>query len=562
MAFRIKILPQNLEINAQKGELLIEVLHHLGIFLEAECGGQGTCGKCAVQIVEGHCEGQGSELLTEQQISDGFVLSCQVEIDDNLLVMVPESAPNVQELVDTVSPESDIDIPLEIKPHSPLKKLEVGNTKTRHYGIACDVGTTTVALNLVDLNSAKTIANRSSYNDQIRCGADIISRIIYSQKQGHLDELNHLIVGTVNRLLDSLLSTTNLSREDITGAVFSGNATMTYLLLGFDPKNIRLEPYVPELKSLPLLTARNLGIHIHPEAVVYFTPAVGSYVGGDITSGVLCTRLKGKKHGVELFIDVGTNGELVMIGEDWMIGCACSAGPAFEGVGIDCGMRASLGAIDGVTIDTAMGEIRYQAVGGGKPRGICGSGIIELVAGMFENGVIDRNGKFTDIAFTDRIRWKENRSYLLIVPANQTATGNEIFISEKDIANVMRAKAAIYSACALLLKNVGLAVDDIVKFYVAGGFGSHLNFQHAIRIGMFPDIDIGRFEYLGNTSLMGARLALLSEEYRRELAHIAKSMTYVDLSSEPNYMDMYTAALFLPHTDINLFPTVKKNLHT
>jgi uncharacterized 2Fe-2S/4Fe-4S cluster protein (DUF4445 family) len=560
LAFRIKILPQNLEINAQKGELLIEVLHRLGIFLEAECGGQGTCGKCVVQIVEGFCEGQGSELLTEQQVSEGFVLSCQVEVNDNLVVIAHESVPHIHETVDSASSKFEIDIPQEIEIQPLSKKLERKDRKTKHYGIACDVGTTTVALNLVDLITGKILTSRSSYNNQIRCGADIISRIIYSQKPGHLEELNRLIIGTINQLLNSVLSTIGISREDITSAAFSGNATMTHLLLGIDPKNIRLEPYVPTVQTVPLHSAKEIGIHIHPEAVVYFTPAVGSYVGGDITSGILCTKLKGKSPGIELFIDVGTNGELVVMGDDWMIGCACSAGPAFEGVGIDCGMRASIGAIDSVDINITNQEIKNSVIGNVKPLGICGSGIIELVAGLFEKGMIDRNGKFTDVAFKDRIRCEDNRCYFILVSANQTATGNDIFISEKDIANVMRAKAAIYSACSLLLKNVGLKVNDIEKIYVAGGFGSHLNFRHAITIGMLPDIDLDKFEYLGNTSLIGAQLALLSEEFREQLAQIAKSITYVDLSSEPNYMDMYTAALFLPHTDIELFPTVKKTL--
>ena len=559
MAFNIKILPQNLETKALKGEPLIEALRRVGIFLEAECGGQGTCGKCAVQIVEGHCEWQGSELLSEQLMKEGFVLSCQAEVCEDLVVMVPESISKVPETVDASSTISEIDVPLKFDIHPISKKLEVGNHKAIQYGIACDVGTTTVALNLVDLNSGKTLANRTAYNDQIRCGADIISRIIYAQKPGHLEELNHLVIGTVNRLLDSALSASDISREKVTGAVFSGNATMTHLLLGIDPKNIRLEPYVPAVKSVPLHSAGELGIHIHPEAVVYFTPAVGSYVGGDITSGVLCTRLKGKRHGVELFIDVGTNGELVVMGEDWMIGCACSAGPAFEGVGIDCGMRASVGAIEGISINTTSGDITYKVIGGEKPRGICGSGIIELVAELFKHRVLDRNGKFTDTVFQDHIRRKENLTDFLIANASHTSTGKDIYLSEKDIANVMRAKAAIYSACALLLKNVGLVVNDIVKFYVAGGFGSHLNFKHAITIGMFPDIDLGKFDYLGNTSLMGAQLALLSEKYREELSEIAKGVTYIDLSSEPHYMDMYTAALFLPHTDIDLFPAVKKS---
>jgi uncharacterized 2Fe-2S/4Fe-4S cluster protein (DUF4445 family) len=311
------------------------------------------------------------------------------------------------------------------------------------------------------------------------------------------------------------------------------------------------------VKTPPLLAAGDLDIHIHPEAPVFFAPAVGSYVGGDITAGMLCIRRGEKSNGLELFIDIGTNGELVISGDRWTIGCACSAGPAFEGSGIGCGMRASKGAVETVDVDPQSGDITYRVTGGGLPRGICGSGLIDLVAGLFTSGVIGRDGKFNEGSAVDRIRRKGRLLTFVLEEADRTAAEEQIDISEHDIANIMRAKAAIFSACSLLLKNVGLSFADIDKVYIAGGFGRGLNIEKAITIGLFPDIEPARFAYLGNTSLLGAHLALLSADHRRALGEIAGSMTYVDLSSEPSYMDEYTAALFLPHTDATLFPSVK-----
>jgi uncharacterized 2Fe-2S/4Fe-4S cluster protein (DUF4445 family) len=624
LPFKVKITPQNVYTTADNGEVLSEVLQRAGISLEAECGGQGTCGTCLMQVTEGNCEWPGSELLSAEMVRDGYVLSCRAEIRGDITVNIPETFPTlysddysrysmpepdiavqaemsppaekvVLEIEDISREESSSDLDrlisaiskrqelncslstlrslpenlrkengtvtatvIDMKKGSKIIKLEPGNTSDRHVGFACDIGTTTVALRLVELNTGKIIDTLSTYNDQIKCGADIISRIIYAGKKKRLRELNRLVLNTVNRLLDKILTLHKIQPDDITCAVFSGNTTMTHLFLGINPKYIREEPYVPAVKNVPVFNAAELRINIHPSAVVIFTPAVGSYVGGDITSGVLSAKLNKKHSGLELFIDIGTNGELVIMGEDWMIGCACSAGPAFEGVGIKCGMRASNGAIEFLDIKGDGTEVAYKVIGDEKPRGICGSGLIELTANLFSKGVIDRNGKFNTGTLNKRIRKKNNQYMFIIADVDETATGNEIYISEHDIANIIRAKAAIFSACSLLLKNVGLSFSDIEKVYVAGGFGCYLNIEKAITIGLFPDIALERFEYLGNTSLLGAYLALLSADYRNSLDEIAKSMTYIDLSSEANYMNEYTGALFLPHTDDSLFPSIKR----
>lgn len=623
----IKILPHGIRITVQQGKTLSEALHQAGIPLEAACGGQGTCGRCAVEILEGRCEWPGSDRPRAAPVQDGCVLSCQATVIEDVVIRVPETteisrgdvtlrplpeaemaiqadltplsgkrvieiaemsrekgSSDFERLASQISEGEELPCSLSVLRSLPrvlrhngarvtatvaegqggkrMIKLEPGIKLDRHYGVACDIGTTTVSLKVVDLNTGRVIDAVSAYNDQIECGADVISRIIYAQKKGRLQELTRRVMGTVNGLLGAVLPMHGISPDEVTSAAFSGNTTMVHLLLGIDPKYIREDPYVPAVKSPPLFAAEDLGVHIHPQAPVFFSPAVGSYVGGDITAGVLCTRLKRKSDGVELFIDIGTNGELVISGENWTIGCACSAGPAFEGTGIKCGMRASKGAIETVDFKKESSDIVYRVAGGGRPRGICGSGLIELVAGLFASGAIGRDGKFNEGRKNDRIRRKEDHLAFIVAEARQTATEEEIYIGEGDIVNIMRAKAAIFSACSLLLKNVGLSFSDIEKVYIAGGFGNYLNIEKAITIGLFPDIDPSRFEYLGNTSLLGAYLALLSCDHRNKLKKIATSMTYVDLSSEPDYMNEFTGALFLPHTDETLFPTVKRETKT
>jgi uncharacterized 2Fe-2S/4Fe-4S cluster protein (DUF4445 family) len=623
---KVKIVPQNLEVGVQPGEILLDVLRRAGASIEAECGTQGTCGRCMVQILSGQCQWPGPPVLAAEKIQQGFVLSCQARVTENLLVRIPEMAPDAPPpnstpclvpdlklaLRSELSPLTE-KVVLDVPPVSPggngsdlerlrgclaqegemhfglsvlrtlpqalrqnqgqitvtkvkeerrpsLVKLEPGSQVARHFGVACDIGTTTVALQLVDLARGRVIDTVADYNGQIECGADVISRILYAQKDGRLEDLRLRIVNTINGLLDVVLRRHGLAPDEVTGAVFAGNTTMTHLVLGINPQYLREDPYVPALKTVPLLSAGALDIHLWPEAPILFAPCVGSYVGGDITAGVLCAQLQQNRGGITLFIDIGTNGELVLSGDDWMISCACSAGPAFEGVGISCGMRAAPGAIEAVEVPPAGADIACRVIGGQAPQGICGSGLIELVAGLFIHGVIGRDGRFNEAQAHHRVRLNDNPRTFVVVEAAHSATGQAICLSERDIANLMRAKAAIYSAGTLFLKKLGLAFGDIDRVYVAGGFGCHLDVQKAIALGLFPDIDPSRFSYLGNTSLQGACLALLSREHRRHLAEVAQKMTYIDLSNEREYLDEYAGALFLPHTHAALFPNVMKRL--
>ncbi|MBN1998853.1 DUF4445 domain-containing protein [candidate division KSB1 bacterium] len=603
MSPKIKIMSTQQTINVHPGENLCQALKSAGYPVDAQCGGQGTCGRCAVKIVEGNVTTTGKGLLSTRKQKEGFVLSCLAGVYADIVVDVQDAVSKNtfgQEDVPfnySINPEpitekvclqvkdatgghgqSDIerlgitavDIPLgelcklpdTIRAEngivtltritgdnsSSIIKIESGETLHSHFGLACDIGTTTIAVRLVNLRSGLVVDTRSAYNRQIQNGADVITRIIYSQKDGHLSQLQRQAIDSVNDLIAALLNDHDISSQDITAVIFAGNTTMTHLILGINPKYIREEPYLPVVKNLPRFRAREMGLHVYPEAAVLFSPCVGSYVGGDITAGMLCTRKNSDADEIQLFIDIGTNGELVISGPDWNIGCACSAGPAFEGVGIRNGMRAAEGAI--CTVKMSGGDLNYSVLGAKQPCGICGSGLIELVAELFLNGIIGRDGKFNR---HPRIVSVDNIPGFVVAQSDETPNNELIVLTEQDIANILRAKAAIFSAIRLLLNNLGLTFENIDRIYIAGGFGCSLNIKKAISIGLFPDLDANKFSYLGNTSLNGATLALMSQVYYKQLNEIAKSLTYIDLSSQPGYMDEYMGALFLPHTDENLF---------
>ncbi|NIO29804.1 MAG: DUF4445 domain-containing protein [Candidatus Latescibacteria bacterium] len=424
-------------------------------------------------------------------------------------------------------------------------------------GLACDIGTSTVALHLVDLSTGKFLGTASSYNQQMKCGEDIISRINYSQKPGRLEELHDLIIGTINLLIKKASESAGVPPADIYYAAISGNTTMIHLFLNLNPNYIREEPYVPTINQPPVVRSQDLGLDLNPEARVSCTPAVGSYVGGDITSGLLCTPILLDTEKVFLFLDAGTNGELVVGNKEWLMTCACSAGPAFEGSGIKCGMPASEGAIETIKIDDK-GRFGYEVINNAKPKGLCGSGLVDLLAELFVHGFVDRNGKFIERTARNKIVQTENGEGLLIVEGPKSFWGNDIVITEKDIANLIRTKGAIYSACSMLLKSAGLKFHEIDSVYIAGGFGQHLDIENSVRIGLLPDIERAKFSYLGNSSLLGAYLMLLTDKNHSIVNKIADQTTYIELNTEPRYMNEFTGALFLPHTEMDLFPSVKK----
>jgi uncharacterized 2Fe-2S/4Fe-4S cluster protein (DUF4445 family) len=438
--------------------------------------------------------------------------------------------------------------------------IEPGDTTLRHYAVAVDVGTTTIAVQLINLAVAEIVAARSDYNDQIPCGLDVISRINYARSPERLEELRGRVLGTINRLIHQVAKSHGVAPHEISNAAVSGNTVMTHLLLGLNPEYLRLAPYTPTVLRVPYLRNSEIGIAINPQAWIHFSPCVGSYVGGDITAGVLCTDLATATEDINLFIDIGTNGEIVVGNHSFLLTCACSAGPAFEGGGIECGMRASAGAIERVWIEPATGAARYLTVGNAPPRGICGSGMIDLVAGLLLTGWIDAAGKFERLRPCPAISVQGRRASYTLAPAKESADAKAIVITETDLENIIRTKASIYSACALMLKQVGLSFAGLRTIYIAGGFGRFLNLENATIIGLIPDLPRERFRYLGNSSLMGSYMVVVSQEFRQRQLELAQRMTYIELNTDPAYLEQYTGALFLPHTDPSQFPSVVTRL--
>ncbi len=478
-----------------------------------------------------------------------------------------------------------LDVGTWASPDGPPRLIDLrpGDRTGSSWGLAVDIGTTSNVVYLVDLLTGQVVDTAAEYNAQISCGEDIISRIIYATKQeGGLDHLQRLVVQTINGRIDELAVRNGIEPTEMDKMTVAGNPTMIHLFLGLWPESIRLEPYVLTINHTLPVKARELGLHINPEATVDCLPGVGAYVGADTTAGVL-SSLMYQTEQLTLFIDVGTNGEIVLGNFDWLLSCACSAGPAFEGAGVHSGMRATIGAIEEVWINNKTYEPTIRVIGDVPPRGICGSGMISLLAEMFITGVIDKGGKINQSLDTPRVRIGEHGPEYVVawacpephrradappMPALSRVEGlggkeggcEDVLITEVDIANLIRAKAAFYAGFSVLTRSVGLQLAEVEQVLIGGAFGKYINVEKAIQIGLLPDMPWDRFKFLGNTSALGAYTALLCPDMRQEVVDIASKMTYLELSADNTFMDEFTKALFLPHTDLASFPSVVRLL--
>lgn len=606
-------------LSIEKNEDLLKALKRQGVYLAASCGGKGTCGKCKVKVIEGSFDIVSAGKLDKKDREKGYVLACQTMPKGDLLIEIPEESrlvvgdkiavsrsrdlfelfqsfnvpisPMVKQLCLDIPPPtihdniSDLErlkrsleekglktmrfshrfvsglsrilrksnwrVLLGYTDEGEVLYIEDSETFRGRYGLAIDIGTTTVVIYLVDLVDGRLLDVGSTYNSQIRYGDDVITRIIYATERGGLDELREAIVSDINDLISPILERQGINRNDIESVIIAGNTTMSHIFWALDPAYIREEPYIPTVNFFPLWKAGTARININPQATVYTVPCVASYVGGDIVAGVLASRMH-KNPEIALFMDIGTNGEIAIGNNEWLMTAACSAGPCFEGSGIKNGMRATEGAIESLSINRVTLEPEITVIGNSRPLGICGSGMIDAISEMFLTGIIDQKGKLVE-SKSRRVRIGEEGKEFLIYEGKD----KEIVLTEVDIENILRAKAAIYAGVTLLLKEAGFELDVIEKVYIAGGFGNYLNVDKAIILGMLPDLPKERFVFLGNTSITGAYLCLLSDKLRREAEEIASKMTYIELSVSRGFMDEYVSALFLPHTDMNLFPSVK-----
>ena len=624
--------PVSVECN--KGDNLLEIARRANVAIDAPCGGNGSCGKCRVQLVEGELESMQSRHISGEEYAAGWRLSCCSKVVGDATVMVPDIASAYQSRMKTADLSSPQEIVIFENCQNQLKasgihfkncyrsavltmseptlddtmpdnerltwaieealgvervelpfavmvklahtlrennwnvcvkgELKDGTfrcmeitapTDTAVVGCAIDIGTTTVTMVLVDLESGKILAKGSSGNGQIRYGADVINRIIEQGKPGGRKKLQDAIIKeTLTPIIANLCASAKISARSILRLSVGANTTMNHLFVGVDAEPVRMEPYVPSFFAWEGLLAGDVKLPANPLAPVLIAPNIGSYVGGDITAGTLAAGLWDQDE-MSLFIDLGTNGEIVFGNRDFMMSCACSAGPAFEGGDISCGMRATDGAVEACTLDKYTMEPTLRIVGdpGQKPVGICGSGIIDIISELFRCGIINAKGLF--VREGDRVkRDAHGMGRYVLAWERESDTGREVSINEVDIDNFIRAKGAIFSAIATLLASVDMTPEMIDKVYVAGGIGSGINMKNAVNIGMFPDVELEKFHYIGNSSLAGAYAMVMSDEANQKLAEVATNMTYLELSTHPGYMDSFVAACFLPHTDASLFP--------
>jgi uncharacterized 2Fe-2S/4Fe-4S cluster protein (DUF4445 family) len=624
---QVTLLPAGKTVEVPTGALLIEAIQLAGLTFTQPCGGQGRCGRCAVDVVGTGIRRRSTIRLTAEDLAAGRALACQSVVEGDVQIIIPEQEaierrlvtdksarkielpfaydpatmqtvrtfqlalqpPSLQDSTDDLSRLENglnalgynkVDVPLAVlrrlgsvlresewepwvaveaggglATEGSARVIEVSSEPIRPIGLALDIGTTTVTCYLVDLDDGQVLSSAAEYNGQIQCGEDVISRIIYASKGDGLAELRRLVYETVGVLLERMRKRTGISPEQILKATVAGNTTMAHLFLGLPPESIRLTPYVPAANHPAAVAAGELGLPFHPNASVDYLPGVASYVGADITAGVLASSLA-EAEALTLFIDVGTNGEMVLGTREWMVTCACSAGPAFEGAGVVDGMRATEGAIEEVWVSSETLEPTYRVIGGGAPKGLCGSGLISLLAELFVTGVIDRGGSVKIDLDTPRARLGDHGPEYVVAWADETETGRDIALTKVDIDNLMRAKAAIFAGFSILADSVGVDLATVERVLIGGAFGKYINVEKAIQIGLLPDLPWDRFAFLGNTSVQGAYMGLLSREARDQLSQIAERMTYLELSADNTFYDGFTAALFLPHTEIARFPSV------
>ena len=417
-------------------------------------------------------------------------------------------------------------------------------------GLAIDLGTTTVVAELIDISTGNVLASHMAYNAQRQYGVDVTSRMMHAEKPGGLAGLRQAILATLDELIAALCAQTGYEAQAIDAIVVAGNTIMMHLLLGFDPSSIRRDPYVPATTVFPILAAVEVGLNVHPSALLYLFPAASGYVGGDVTAGLLATGIPDRDE-LTILVDIGTNGETVLGNRDFLLACSGSAGSAFEGCGLEWGMAAQPGAIDHVWIENS--HLMYRTVAGEPPRGICGSGLIEALGAFLQADVINRNGKVNLTApYTRR---GEIHPEVLLAPAAETFVGRDISLRQADLENLIRDKAALYAGSRILLANAEMSFEDVSEILIAGNFGRSLAIEQAVRIGLLPDIPHERIRFIGNSSLAGARAALISRQAWQHAGEIASSITCLELTAEPRYFEEYTAALFLPHTDLSQFPS-------
>ena len=615
----VKFQPLGRAVGVARGSRLMEAALEAGAVLDLPCGGEGVCGKCRVRVHQGSAEPLPSDrtVFSRDELAQGFRLACQTIVDGPMTVEVPETSllapfqqilariegttgPVVEPVVRHVycempPPDRDGDLsdlsrleaaigpveaPLDLLQELPrklrrsdfrgtavleqadatafgLRLLDFlpGDQPATGYGVAMDVGTTTLVAMLLDLGTGEELAIASRVNPQTAFGDDVLSRILHAGRGAPaLEELRRAVIGAADEMIGELADRAGVARERIYLLSFSGNTTMQQLLAGIDPRSLGEIPFVPAISGPILTPASSLGLRIHPRGRAYVFPVIGGFVGGDTVSGILATGL-GQMAGPTLLVDIGTNGEIVLAAEGKLTAASTAAGPAFEGARISQGMRGSTGAIERVHFD---GVLRTQVIGGVRPAGLCGSGLIDLAAELLQHGVLGPEGRMASADdppdglpadLRRRLVSAQGKPAFLLADAAETATGKPILLTQQDVRELQLASGAIRAGVEILLRRGGLATTDLDAVLIAGGFGNYVRRSSAQRIGLLPPaIPRERIRYQGNTSLAGARLVALSHQARREAEALARRTQHVDLSRDPDFAWAFADAMLFPDT--------------
>ena len=535
MAHQVTFSPSGRSTLVPDGATILQAAELAAEPIGAECGGRGACGRCLVRILRGDVP---EYRILQREAGFPHVLACLTPVHGPLTVLPLGEA----QLPKLISRDRNTGLaPLEAWAPWPLKLDPIVESHGQgDLGVAVDIGTTTLRLLLIRLSDGLITGEAGAYNPQIPRGADVISRIVAAER-GFLGELAASVRGAIGSMIAEAAAAGR-----IRGYVVAGNVTMIHLLLAADPSGIRRVPSEPRALAFPPVDAAELGWPGGDGAPVYTVPAAGGWVGGDIVAGAVRAGFSRSPEGMSLYVDLGTNGEIVLGGADFALACACSAGPAFEGGGIRCGMRADRGAVDGASVNAETGAVQLSVIGGGRVRGVCGSGLIALTDALFRAGWIDRGGQFTDRVPTgQRVEGKWGTALAL-------SEDGKVALWERDLASLIRAKAAVFAGIRSLLGALGPGPHTIDRAIVSGNFGRFLNLPAALGIGLLPSLPLGRYGYVDNGSLEGAALGLLSREFFAEIAGYLSRVTYVDLADVPSYMDEFVGASFLPHTSPEL----------
>lgn len=597
------------------GVSLLEATSQAQLTINSLCGGDGICGRCKMIVRQGQVSGEVSAKLTRDEIQKGYVLACMTFVQSDLLIEIPEetwakekvaadedaerfrefdhvllykkeyvpaplvtkvyfelekpslvsNASDRQRLNDAIRRklkygplqmglkiiktfsdvlrENDYRITATVglrKDIAEVMNVEGGNTEDKNYMVVVDMGTTTMVAHLVNANTTETIDARACFNSQSIYGREVTTRMMAAEKKG-VEELQRLLVGDINQMIISLADQNQVNLRDITAVVCAGNTVMGHFLLGLDTKNIRRAPYVPVSVAPPPLRAAEVGIKINPRGLLYSLAGISGWVGSDLTAGILATEMNEKEE-LSLLVDIGTNGEIIIGNQEWLVACSASTGPTLEGASLKCGMRAERGAIEKVWI--ANGAIQYKTIGDAPPKGICGSGIIDLISVLLNLRLINRSGRFIPGA---------SAQITMVDGIPQFMLAEAVFITEIEIENVITAKAAVFAAIRILMRRLELQFADLTHFYIAGAFGNRIDVENAINIGLIPDMPRDRIEFVGNTSMKGAKIVAFYKEALRKIEKIRERTTYYDLMGADDYLEEFEKAMFLPHTDIELF---------